>query len=692
LLFRETSAVSGETQDPDPGTPAEAEDALRRMAEFAPLPFPTPDEVLAAQPGDLIPLTTPRTTLPEAQYQTLVEQIPAVTFMASFENGLREVYVSPQIKSLLGYTQEEWLQRPQLWLERLHPDDRERWHADFAPLVWQGAPFRGEYRFLARDGSVVWLLGDARIVRDDAGQPLFVQGVGFDITELKRTEEELRRRTGELEVANRERREAEEALREIASTIRETFWVLGPALDRIAYASPAFESIWGRPIDALRHSPAAILEVVHPLDRERVSRLFERMRSEETEIEHRVVRPGGGVRWVRSRTFPVRNAEKSVVRVIAVTEDVTERKELEVQIQQAQQREIVRLRSEVQKESAPEDLLVGSSEPMRRLRALLRKVASSEATVLITGESGTGKELVARALHYGGPRAARPLVDVNCAAFTEGMPESELFGHEKGSYTGATAQHAGKFEQAHGGTLFLDEIGDMPAAIQAKILRALQERSFERVGGKEKVRVDVRVICATNRGLEEEVEKGAFRADLYYRINTMVIEVPPLRERASDIPELAAHFLAKANRNEKRQVEISEEAMALLRAHRWPGNVRELKHAVEHAVLICDEDVIRPRDLPPAVARRAAAALAPMEKEGLAGCVESVGRPLIVGELEKAGKVRLFEVVESVERTLIVAALDKCGWVKSHAAKTLGLNERVLSYKMNNLGIEKAAV
>jgi len=232
-----------------------------------------------------------------------------------------------------------------------------------------------------------------------------------------------------------------------------------------------------------------------------------------------------------------------------------------------QQKEIARLRADLSDAYSP-DQLVGSSAPMEALRKTIRRAAASEATVLIIGESGTGKELVARALHASGPRVSGPFVDVNSAALAETLLESELFGHEKGAFTSAIARLRGKFEQAHGGTLFLDEIGDMPLPTQAKMLRVLQERTFQRVGGDERITVDVRVLCATNRNLEEDARKGAFRSDLFYRINTFVIEIPPLRERAADVPELARHFLARSNRQEKRQVQgFSAGAMAALCSH-----------------------------------------------------------------------------------------------------------------------------
>jgi DNA-binding NtrC family response regulator len=339
-----------------------------------------------------------------------------------------------------------------------------------------------------------------------------------------------------------------------------------------------------------------------------------------------------------------------------------------------QQQDLIKLRSEV-RDSYRLEHMVGSSLTMAQVRELIRQAAPTEGTVLIFGESGTGKELVARALHYASPRVSRPFVDVNCAALTETLIESELFGHEKGAFTSAISRRRGKFEQANGGSIFLDEIGDMPLSTQAKMLRVLQERSFQRVGGEEKINVNVRVICATNHNLEEAVKKGLFRMDLYYRINLMVIEVPPLRDRKSDIPELARHFLISASRSSKHVAEsISDAAIAALCAHDWPGNVRELQNAIERALTVCNEEEIQPHHLPPAVLRRGEPA-SPQPK---------TPPPL------NTGNKGLIEAVEEFERAIIIAALEKCEWNKTHAAMKLGVTRRILSYKMQNLGIDKS--
>ena len=246
--------------------------------------------------------------------------------------------------------------------------------------------------------------------------------------------------------------------------------------------------------------------------------------------------------------------------------------------------------------------IIGSSPPMQRVFETVLQVAGARASVLITGESGTGKELVAAALHEHSPRAGRPFVKLHCAALAESLLESELFGHEKGAFTGAVARRDGRFQQADGGTLFLDEIGEISPAIQVKLLRFLQEREFERVGGNETIKVDVRIVAATNRDLLQRVKDGHFREDLYYRLNVVTIEMPPLRARPTDIPLLAAYFLRKAADDNGKTVRgFTDEALDRMVRHGWPGNVRELENAVERAVVVCRGEEVRAEDLPPTV-------------------------------------------------------------------------------------------
>ena len=313
----------------------------------------------------------------------------------------------------------------------------------------------------------------------------------------------------------------------------------------------------------------------------------------------------------------------------------------------------------LQEKARREGLLVGGRSPaMRKVLELIDKVAPTDATVLVLGESGTGKELVARRIHHTSPRRDKPLVAVHCATFPENLLESELFGYERGAFTGANRRKVGHFEYADGGTIFLDEVGELPASVQAKLLRFLQERQFTRLGGVEPVRVDVRVIAATNRDLEREVREGRFREDLFYRLNVFPIELPPLRERREDIPLLVEHFLRQRNRPPD---VVSPEAMEALLAYDWPGNVRELENVIERALILAGEGRITPDLLP-------------------------FGRP-------KAGaKVELPDEgvnLEEVERELITQALEKAGWNKAKAAKLLGITRRRLYSRMEALGIRK---
>ncbi len=300
--------------------------------------------------------------------------------------------------------------------------------------------------------------------------------------------------------------------------------------------------------------------------------------------------------------------------------------------------------------------LLGTSAEMLRIHELVERVGPSHASVLITGESGTGKELVAAALHRASPRAAGPLVRLHCAALAETLLESELFGHEKGAFTGALARHHGRFQQAHGGTLFLDEIGELSASVQVKLLRFLQERQFERVGGNETVTVDVRVVAATNRDLKREVAEHRFREDLFYRLNVVSIELPPLRERQSDVLPLASRFLERfAHKNGCAVPRLSDDALQVLTTHTWPGNVRELENAIEHAVVVCRGDRIETEDLPATV-----------------HLARSDERPLVPGS-----------TIAEVERYMILRTLEHTGGCKAKAARMLGISERKIQYKLH---------
>jgi Nif-specific regulatory protein len=320
------------------------------------------------------------------------------------------------------------------------------------------------------------------------------------------------------------------------------------------------------------------------------------------------------------------------------------------------------LRREVRAKYGFENMVVGNTATMRRVFDQVRRVAKWDSTVLILGESGTGKELIASAIHYNSPRAHRPLVRLNCAALPETLLESELFGHEKGSFTGAVKQRKGRFEQADGGTLFLDEIGEISPMFQAKLLRVLQEGELERVGGTQTVKVNVRIVAATNRDLESEVEKGKFREDLYYRLNVMAIRVPPLRERAADIPELAEFLVDKIGRQQGRKLTLTDSAMRLLMSHRWPGNVRELENCLERSSIMSEDGSIT-RDV-----------------------VSLTGLDNDVRPLAPLPEVNLADD-NLDDREKVIAALEQAGWVQAKAARLLGMTPRQIAYRIQTLNI-----
>jgi DNA-binding NtrC family response regulator len=312
------------------------------------------------------------------------------------------------------------------------------------------------------------------------------------------------------------------------------------------------------------------------------------------------------------------------------------------------------------------DYIISASRRMQEALNLVGRVAPSPATVLILGESGTGKELIARALHFSSPRADRPFVKVNCAALPENLLESELFGHEKGAFTGAMARRIGRFEQAHGGSIFLDEIGDLSPSLQMKLLRVLQEKEFERVGSNQTIRSDVRVMAATNRNLEENIRKGTFREDLYYRLNVVTISLPPLRERREDVLPLVDHFLKKYNReNQKTITALSKEARDFLLRYDYPGNVRELENIVERAVVLARDSTLTMQDLPANL----------QEGRREAGLEASTGGESLPRRLE------------GIERQMISRALERNRGVQTKAAEELGISERVLRYKLKKYKI-----
>ncbi|MCE4556764.1 nif-specific transcriptional activator NifA [Pelomonas cellulosilytica] len=389
----------------------------------------------------------------------------------------------------------------------------------------------------------------------------------------------------------------------------------------------------------------------------------------------------------------------------------------------------------LQKALAPEprgrytlDSVVGTSPEMQRVFAEVHQAAPTRSTVLLRGESGTGKEAIARAIHFHSTRREGPFIKVNCAALTESLLESELFGHERGAFTGAAGDRKGRFEQAHGGTLFLDEVGDISGSFQAKLLRVLQEREFERVGGNRTIKVDVRLICATNRDLERMVKRGEYRADLYYRINVVSIFLPPLRERRSDIPPLVAHFLDRYNKENRRKLKVSPDAMDVLTHCYWPGNVRELENCIERTATMAEGDVIRAVAFPCRQNRCLTQTLHNLEKEDAVAAVAPVHvvripiketpRPSapspqpeamdddyededddIDGGSDSVVRIGPTERLPAVprqfgneppmgERERLIWAMEQCAWVQAKAARLLHVTPRQLGYALRKYNIE----
>jgi DNA-binding NtrC family response regulator len=338
----------------------------------------------------------------------------------------------------------------------------------------------------------------------------------------------------------------------------------------------------------------------------------------------------------------------------------------------ALEKEVKHLRQEIDRNFGF-DNIIGKSKVMNDIYKVVKQIADSKSTILIMGDSGTGKELVSRAIHYNGNRRNSPFVTINCAAIPETLIESELFGYEKGAFTNAIEKKLGRFELAHEGSLFLDEIGELSLITQAKILRFLEEREFIRVGGSKTIKVDVRLIAATNKDLNQLIKKGAFREDLFYRINVVPIVLPLLKERKEDIPLLVDHFIKKYSEENQKSVKgIDKEALELMMQYDWPGNVRELENLIERVIALTTNETILPVELP----------FSFINTSKVNGLKESI----------LSGKVSFLKAEEDFEKEIILDALKKANYVQSHAAETLGISRRILKYKMDKLGIGGGSV
>jgi PAS domain S-box-containing protein len=427
--------------------------------------------------------------------------------------------------------------------------------------------------------------------------------------------------------------------------------------DRFAYLNAAAEKIRGiRAEDYLGRHILSIFSTHSRHTSERVENLLAALKSGRLPCHTHAIEVRG--RIFENSYYPIRDSEGSYVGTLMVSRDITEKERLK--------EENLVLREQVLSEFGCCDL-IGKSDAMMPVFQIINSAAAVDSTILLTGESGTGKELVARAIHQHSLRKDHPMIKVNCAALPDTLLESELFGHEKGAFTGAVKERKGKFEQAHGGTIFLDEIAEMPLAAQAKLLRVLQERTVERLGGSREIRVDVRIIAATNRELRREVEAGRFREDLFYRLNVIPIHLPPLRERREDILPLAQQFLNRfAEKMHKPLKGIAKEAQKTLFEYDYPGNVRELENAIERAVALSPGGELRLEDLPSEFSVPRAASALP--------------------SLQPLGSGSLAESVHTWEKTIIEEALRTTGNRKGDTARLLGISRKTLWEKMKQLG------
>jgi formate hydrogenlyase transcriptional activator len=454
-----------------------------------------------------------------------------------------------------------------------HPADIERLREERQRCLAGTVPFENEQRVRRRDGTYRWFLIRYNPSLDESGRVTRWYASGTDIEDRRQAEDKLR--------------QDEQELRQLIDFLPEHVIVLDKD-GALLHANKTMLDYSGYTLDQMKGGgdAARIKRDVHPDDLDRVhgERAAGLSKAVPFEMEKRLLNKSGQFRWFLFRYRPVFDGEGSVVRWFASATDIEERKQVEDRVRN----EAVALREDIVRSSMFE-AIVGSSAALRAILEQVSRVAPTDSTVLIRGETGTGKELIARAIHNRSKRANRAFIRVNCAAIPSSLIASELFGHEKGAFTGALQRRLGRFESADGGTIFLDEVGELPPEMQSALLRVLQEREFERVGGSRPIHVDVRVLAATNRDLDAALEEGAFRKDLFYRLNVFPIDVPPLRERGDDIPLLVEYLVDRyATRMGKRFRSISVRTLQLLQNYAWPGNVRELQNVVERAVIVAD--------------------------------------------------------------------------------------------------------
>jgi PAS domain S-box-containing protein len=557
-----------------------------------------------------------------------------------------EVYWSEQTYNIFEHDRAPNLTL-EMVLQRIHPDDRGRVQQALTGASEARADFHLEYRWLMPDGAIKHLYVAGRALTTSSGNLEFL-GAAIDVTAAKEAEEK--------------RRQDEDELRRIIDVIPQLIIVYSPD-GRPVYANRGTLEYMDLSIEEVQAENFRD-RVIHPDDVERFRSVRQNglLKCVPFETEQRVLGKDGKYRWFLSRFNPLKGEQGRIIRWYATATDIDNRKVAERRLQN----ENIALREEVDRASMFEEI-VGASSELSRVLARVAKVAPTDSTVLITGETGTGKELIARAIHKRSRRAQRAFVSVNCAALAPSLISSEFFGHEKGAFTGATQRRIGRFELANGGTLFLDEVGELPLDTQIVLLRVLQEREFERLGGKERIKIDVRIVAATNRDLNVAQTDGTFRSDLFYRLNVFPVHVPPLRERREDIAMLLEYFLHRyAHQARKVFKNIDKHTLDVFEAYDWPGNIRELQNIVERSVILSPDDIF---------------------------CVDNAWLPSIpCSKRTPQTREDVSDDDSEHERKMIVAALSQSrGRISGlrGAAATLGLPPSTLEGRIKRLNIRK---
>jgi formate hydrogenlyase transcriptional activator len=577
-----------------------------------------------------------------ARLQSLIDTVPSFLW-TSFPDGSKE-FLNRRWYEYTGLTLEQG--KGWGWKVVVHPDDLDRLIREWLALVNDPKPGELETRIRRYDGEYRWFLIRVLPEFDAEGNVVRWLGSDTDIEDRKRAETKLL--------------EDEREFRRITDAIPQTIVVLDPNGDPL-YANQAVLEYTGLTMQEVLSSEFRA-RMFHPEDVEKVreERQAAYARGLPFEIEQRTRRKDGQYRWFLIRLNPFRDEQGRLVRWYATGTDIDDHKRAEDRTRN----ENVALREDIVRSSMFEEI-VGSSEPLRRVLVQVSKVAPTDSTVLVLGETGTGKELIARAIHNRSKRSNRGFIRVNCAVIPQSLIASELFGHEKGSFTGATQRRLGRFESADGGTIFLDEVGDLPPETQVALLRVLQEREFERVGGTQSVSVDVRVIAATNRDLTSEVAEGRFRQDLFYRLNVFPIRLPALRERISDISLLVGYLIDRyAKKLGKKIRNIDKKTIELFHAYDWPGNIRELQNVVERAVIL---------------------------SEGETFFVDETWLTHVTPKLAATTAPLVADLVEH-EREILEAALRESEGVvggPTGAAFKLGIPRQTLESKIRKLGINR---